>query len=261
MSSYYLIILILQSIADSPWLLGKASFRGPATVQLSTPESSLVVQLTRRSRRPSRACVPILEAVFGDEKIIKAGVAIDQDMLELRQAWGIDFEAKSRMELGGIGVSPKDRGHTSGLKSLSRSVLGIDLPKPRRLAVSDWSRVPLTPSQLAYSARDAWVAAAVLEKLATHEPETFGTMALIERLRSQTRLAELHQRWIRRKQAKVLLSALNVPFVPSKQNYRQHGLKSKRPNWKAKASKNLKNVVRNNGAEEREVFDINSFDP
>ena len=70
-------------------------------------------------------------------------LAVDDDMLELRQRWK-RLEARSRVDLGGIGSTG---GELRGLKKLTGSILGFDLPKSRRMAISNWSQVPLSDAQ------------------------------------------------------------------------------------------------------------------
>ena len=237
-----------------PWMKKKASFQGPATVQLATPEASLVVHLARNTGRPSKACIPILEAVLRDERIIKAGCGVDQDMLELRRKFR-GLEARSRLELGGIGAS--DKGETLGLRKLAASILGVDLPKSRRLATSNWSQVPLTEAQVAYSARDAWAAAAIVDVLEIHDPATFATDALVDRLRSQRSVKDLSRRQKKRKQAKNLLSSLLAPY-----SLRSHKSKVQRnglPSWKVETVRELKNVMKENKFEQHEFIDVESL--
>jgi hypothetical protein len=76
-----------QFVPNLPWLKHRASFQGPATVQLATPDSCLVVHLVRTSGRRSQACSPILKAVLCDEMFVKAGCAIDDDLLALSELW------------------------------------------------------------------------------------------------------------------------------------------------------------------------------
>lgn len=76
-----------QFVPRLPWFRG-AAFQGPATVQLATPKSCLVVHLVRHpSGRRSQACSPILKAVLCDECFVKAGCALDEDMLALYDIW------------------------------------------------------------------------------------------------------------------------------------------------------------------------------
>jgi len=236
-----------------PWLRKKAFFQGPATVQLATPQASLVVHLARNKGRPSKACVPLLEAVLRDERIIKAGCGVDQDMLELRRKYR-GLEARSRLELGGIGAS--DKGETLGLKRLAASILSVDLPKSRRLATSNWSQVPLTQAQVAYSARDAWVAAAIVDVLASQDPETFETNALVDRLRSQRSLKDLSQRQRKRKNAKNLLSSLLAPYsLQCKSKASMNTL----PSWKVESVRKLKTVMKENKFERHDFIDVESL--
>ena len=192
----------LQSVPDVPWMTNN-QFKGqPVTVQLATPEASIVIPLIRNNRY-SKACLPLLEAVLADENIVKCGCGLDDDFLDLRRmipGWK-HLEARSRFDLGLLGVS-KDR---VGLKALTRLVLQQNLKKPKRISLSDWSRSQLGDEQLAYAARDAWAGAAVLEELEHQDPDTFSAETLIELLQSQPLLQELDEGNYRRKEAKRLL--------------------------------------------------------
>lgn len=229
----------------------KVSFVGPAVVQLATLDACLVVHLASPNGRPSSTCGPPLEAVLRDETIVKAGVSLDQDILELRQKWS-RLEARSRLDLGGIGASGSQR---LGLKQLTSSILGVDLPKTRRLTMSNWSQVPLTSAQLAYSARDAWAGAAIIAELAARDPDTFGTEALVDLLRSQRTIDDLYHRQRRRKEAKNQLSSLVAPYS-FKEKARQPEKTSEMPTWKAKVVKNLKHVMKDNQLDRQNVFDV-----
>ena len=123
------------------------------------------------------------------------------------------LDARSRLDLGGIGAetSPfEDSSSTKrtanqrrGLKTLSQTILGLDLPKSKSQAISDWSNVPLAESQIMYSACDAWAGAAIVEKLAEYDPETFDTANLVNLLsNSETPIHKLMQRKKRRDRAK-----------------------------------------------------------
>ena len=213
-------------------------------VQLATPNSALVVHLAHPSNgRSSRACQPLLEAVLQDESIVKAGCGIDQDLLELRSVWP-QLEAKSRFDLGGLRVDFTNS--TLGLKTLAAVVLGLDLPKSRRITTSDWSRSPLTTEQVTYAARDAWVGAAIVEELTQRDPQVFETAALVKRLQSQASLEELHQRQRRRKRAKLLLSALLAPSSGQTARQVQQQPDDALPKWKMQRVNQLRDVVKAN---------------
>jgi ribonuclease D len=190
-----------------------SKFDSAATVQLATPKSCLVVHLVRSSGHHSRACAPILKAVLCDEIYVKAGCALDEDLVSLYDVFGGGLEAKSRLDLGQLVIVNSKEEKPFGLKHLSRAILGVDLPKPKSIAVSDWSSVPLTQDQIIYSARDAWAGAAIAERLAEYDPESFGHAALVESLQhSETQISIMVQRQRRRDRAKRDLGRLLKPY-------------------------------------------------
>ena len=217
-------------------------------MQLSTPAHALVIHLAKASGRPSRACAPLIESILRDENVVKAGCAIDQDLIELHRFWR-GLEARSRFDLGGI---DGDKSAVTGLRTLSASVLQLDLPKSRRLAMSDWSQLPLTDTQLAYCARDAWVGAAVAAELDALLPGTFSSEQLVRRLQSQRTLRDLVQRHSNRKQAKQLLVALRRSYTLSGKG---RAWSSITPEWKKNIVKSLKQVMRENRYDGLEVYD------
>jgi hypothetical protein len=240
-----------QSVPVTPWLKEKVSFLGPAVVQLATLDAVLVVHLASLNGRPSSSCGPLLEAVLRDENIIKAGCSVDGDMLELRGKW-TRFEARSRLDIGGVGASGSQR---LGLKQLTSSILGLDLPKSRRMAMSNWSQVPMSSLQLAYCARDAWVGAAIVAELAARDPDTFGTEALVDLLRPQRTIDDLYHRQRRRKGAKNQLSSLVAPYS-FREKTRQPEKTSEMPSWKAEMVSNLKDIMNENRLDHQNVFDV-----
>jgi len=114
----------------------KQSFsNGPATIQISTPSSSLVIHLTSRhtpnhhyhSTPTTCACKP-LQAFLSDPSILKVGAGIDGDMLELYR-YNPSLLARSRFDIGGIGSTSRYR--RVGLQNLVRAAVGVELAKSR----------------------------------------------------------------------------------------------------------------------------------
>ena len=99
MSFYRTFLLIIflfpQFVPRIPRFKG-AAFQGPATVQLATSKSCLVVHLVRPSGRRSQACAPILKAVLCDKCFVKAGCALDDDMLALFDVWYVKYQKSSQ---------------------------------------------------------------------------------------------------------------------------------------------------------------------
>lgn len=170
-----------------------------------------MIHLANRKGRHSEACAPVLKAVLCDHNFVKAGCALDEDLMSLYELWGGGVEARSRLDLGFVGN--KDRANRYGLKSLSQLVLGVELTKSKRIAMSDWSSVPLNRRQITYSARDAWAGAAIAAKLAHLHPETFGRENLVEHLvAAEPPISDLVRKQRRRDEAKERLRRLLSPY-------------------------------------------------
>lgn len=168
-------------------------------MQISVAHAAIVVQLVDGNGDPSDASAPILQSLLADKSIVKAGVGIDQDMLELYRAWGCTGDIVNRFDMGGIGAT---NGTSMSLKALTKAVTYVELLKSRKLAMSNWGVVPLKETQIAYCARDAWAAAAVVTELAERDPSTFSTTALAHILESEFSISTLNERANRRKEAK-----------------------------------------------------------
>jgi hypothetical protein len=156
----------------------KVDYVGPATVQMSTVEASLVVHLCDKNGRPIEDTVHVIQEVLANPSVIKAGVGIDQDMLELIRFWkSSNKEICGRFDIGGIGGND---GRQMSLKNLANGILGVDLFKSKKLAMSNWGSVPLTDKQIDYAARDAWASAAILEELGRRDPKTYSPQSLMD---------------------------------------------------------------------------------
>jgi len=99
--------------------------------------------------------------IFEDEEIVKAGVAIKNDIKSLT---GVrDFQPAGFVELqefvkySGI--------EDNGLKKIVANVLGFRISK--RSQTSNWEQNVLSPEQLQYAATDAWTCYEIYRKLDT----------------------------------------------------------------------------------------------
>lgn len=174
----------------------------PAVVQLSTRDACLVAPIhvaasrsVGKGRDKRREIVPpgareaadevrhVLAAVLASDTVLKAGVGVDDDAIDLWQSWGL--EVNGRVELGGGG------GGGRSLAKLTANATGIELVKTASVQRSDWA-APLTSKQIAYAAADAWAGKAVYDRLAELDDETFGYAAVCRLLSTEASCAELY---------------------------------------------------------------------
>lgn len=117
----------------------------PALVQLAG--EGLVVLLRGRAFE----AWDLLAQVLGDPDVVKAGVAVRDDVTALTRLG--PFTAAGFVDVGEWAKSlgwPK-----SGLRNLAGVLLGLRVSKKARL--TNWAARTLTPAQVAYAATDAWV--------------------------------------------------------------------------------------------------------
>jgi ribonuclease D len=97
--------------------------------------------------------------LLSDHKIIKAGVAVHDDIRFLKGL--AKFSPEGFVDLQSF---VRDFGiQSSGLKKLSAIVLGFRISK--RQQVTDWEAEKLSEAQQIYAATDAWVCHQIYEKL------------------------------------------------------------------------------------------------
>lgn len=124
-----------------------------ALLQLSTENEAFLFRLNK---------IGLPEAVtdiLSNPKIIKTGVALRDDLKELRER--NKFEPKGFVELQKFvtlyGIQD------AGLKKLAANVLGFRISKSQQL--SNWERRKLSEKQMQYAATDAWVGYLIYSKL------------------------------------------------------------------------------------------------
>ncbi|KAL7540427.1 hypothetical protein ACHAXR_010101 [Thalassiosira sp. AJA248-18] len=216
-----------ESIAKPPWKPERASLPdGPATIQLSTPSSCIIIHLSRCGDGSALHAPDILRSVINNPRIIKVGVGIDDDALELYR-WSKEsyedargnvangqqqktpqlWEMTSRFDLGCI-LPENNSSRRLGIRELAQKILGVEVIKSKKLSMSNWGSRNLSLDQIAYAARDAWVSAAIIERLQEGNKDVFRVEALIEMMKSQRSMDVVDKRAKARKVAKLLLKEM-----------------------------------------------------
>ncbi len=117
----------------------------PALVQLAGESCAWIFQLRNLTK------LHVLYSLFGNARILKAGIALADDLKKLRELH--DFKPAGFVEVGELA---RRLGYVqTGLRTLAGLALGFRVSK--REQRSNWARTQLTPSQIAYAATDAWV--------------------------------------------------------------------------------------------------------
>ena len=97
--------------------------------------------------------------IFSDITIIKVGIAIHDDVRDLKRIK--DFKDRSFIDLNNLA---KDYGFISiGAKKLSALILGIRISKKQQL--SNWETDRLSTKQIDYAATDAWICREIFIKI------------------------------------------------------------------------------------------------
>jgi ribonuclease D len=117
----------------------------PALLQLATQSEVFVFQFQ------ALGGLGALRSILENPAIIKAGVALSDDIKQLNDCW--KFTPRCFIE---IGTMAKTLGYKqTGLRSLAGLLLGFRISKKEQR--SNWAKVHLTRSQITYAATDAWV--------------------------------------------------------------------------------------------------------
>jgi ribonuclease D len=114
-------------------------------IQFAGSRAAYIIQL-----RHLTSCAPLLK-LFSDERIIKAGVDIPQDILKLQVRIGGDYKGCVDISMAAKAAGLKN----FSLRGLAAVLLGVRITKGMR--VSNWARDILLPSQIKYAATDAWI--------------------------------------------------------------------------------------------------------
>jgi ribonuclease D len=131
----------------------KGDYNPVAMIQMAIPGKVFLIRINLTGFTPG------LQELFANEKVVKAGISIRDDIKEMqRQAY---FEPANVIDLNDLA---KEAGVKNiGVRSLAGIFLGIRISKGQQ--TSNWERETLSEGQIAYAATDAWVCLEIYQKL------------------------------------------------------------------------------------------------
>jgi ribonuclease D len=126
-----------------------------ALLQLATDHNAYLIRLNGLTQ------FEILKNIFENKNILKAGVAIRDDIKQLQKIF--PFIPQNFTELQDLA---KAKGlQNFGLKGMTEEVLGARLSKAAK--ITNWEAPTLTPAQILYAATDAWVGLELHRKISS----------------------------------------------------------------------------------------------
>jgi ribonuclease D len=149
---------ILGFDTESKPAFSKGEKYWPSIVQIATAKNVYIFQLAKIGQL--KFLKPILEC----ENLLKAGIAINDDVLKLR-----DIEDFTPANFKDIGDLTKSLGvHQTGLRNLVGIFLKYRISKTSQ--ITDWSQENLSAQQLTYAATDAWTSRELYLEVKKHVP-------------------------------------------------------------------------------------------
>ena len=131
----------------------------PSLLQLAGERAVYIFQL--RQCRMTKA----IRRLLTNPKIIKSGVALDRDILDLSKL--ATFKPAGFVDVGQLAKQAGCMNH--GLRGLASLLLEFRISK--NCQTSNWAQKTLTQAQIDYAATDAWVGRELYFKLQEHMPE------------------------------------------------------------------------------------------
>lgn len=116
----------------------------PSLAQVATARTVYLFPLQRLD------CSALLAELLGAPHIVNAGVALADDLRQLRQLF--EFTPAAALDLGH--VARRHGLKQTGLRNLTGIFLGTRIPKGTK--TTNWAAPRLTPQQVTYAATDAW---------------------------------------------------------------------------------------------------------
>ncbi|KAJ8759818.1 hypothetical protein K2173_009919 [Erythroxylum novogranatense] len=131
-----------------------------ATLQLCVDHRCLVYQI-----RHSPAVPQSLFGFLCNVDFVFVGVGIEADYEKLVEGYGLSV--RNMVDLGVLAAEKMGMRElkNAGLKELVKQVLGMEVNKPRRVTMSRWDNLWLTPDQVQYACLDAFLSSEIGRRL------------------------------------------------------------------------------------------------
>jgi len=117
----------------------------PSLIQLASRDGAYIFQLSH-----IRAYDGLVD-ILGDEKRVKVGIAVADDIKKLKSLFA--FEPEGFIELAGLAVTAGIK--HAGIRGLAALLFGCRISKSTKC--SRWDTPILTREQIVYAATDAWI--------------------------------------------------------------------------------------------------------
>ena len=131
----------------------KGQFNHVALVQISVPEKVYLLRINQVG------ITTTLARFLSDEKILKIGIALDDDIIALKKRRR--FVARGYIDLNKI--APTLGIENIGARTLTALLLNSRISKNQQ--ISNWENQFLTEPQIKYAATDAWICLEMYNKL------------------------------------------------------------------------------------------------
>mmetsp|Transcript_7426 Transcript_7426/g.14040 ORF Transcript_7426/g.14040 Transcript_7426/m.14040 type:complete len:503 (+) Transcript_7426:123-1631(+) len=150
----------------------KGNLYPPALLQIATSTTAYLFRLTYENELHTDKCpmTKSLHALLADPFIIKVGVGIDKDMVEMKQFYGSNCggDGSSYLDLRDIVNIRWPKLRRRGLRPLTATVLKCQLNKSQRMA--DWGKLVYSTAMEKYAANDAFVSLDLLNAIIESPP-------------------------------------------------------------------------------------------
>ena len=117
-------------------------------LQISTSTHCVIYYLNRLQDVPPR-----LESLLADPDVVKTGVGVVQDAVQISDQYGCDVRGLFDLHT----VSHELKLPHTGMKALTFALLGINMKSGKKTTMSNWDRRVLSAEQVSYAATDAFL--------------------------------------------------------------------------------------------------------